>query len=151
MVPQGSSNFVDSTWGLAAAPPLGPATWQDAATPWILQRLAVRPANAAPKAPRASPPQPPACLSVPSEAQWLQPSPKSKAPRSFWLRLIRKLVAATICYRIARIKQMCQAQTKRSKLQRRLQEHWRCPRTCGAMTSGGVLSIASRDKSSAPP
>ena len=38
------------------------------------------------------------------------------AAQAFWLGLISKLIASTICYPITRIKQMCQAQTKRSKL-----------------------------------
>jgi len=40
------------------------------------------------------------------------------AAQAFWLGLISKLIASTICYPLTRIKQMCQAQTKRSKLRR---------------------------------
>eukprot|EP00438_Fugacium_kawagutii_P008586 Skav214151 [mRNA] locus=scaffold1645:270597:273360:- [translate_table: standard] len=40
------------------------------------------------------------------------------AGQAFWLGLISKLIASTICYPLTRIKQMCQAQTKRSKLRR---------------------------------
>ena len=38
------------------------------------------------------------------------------ALEAFWLGLFSKLIASTICYPLTRIKQMCQAQTKRSKL-----------------------------------
>ncbi|CAK9025292.1 unnamed protein product [Durusdinium trenchii] len=38
------------------------------------------------------------------------------AGQAFWLGLFSKLIASTICFPITRIKQMCQAQTKRSKL-----------------------------------
>ena len=37
------------------------------------------------------------------------------AGQAFWLGLGSKLIASTLCYPLTRIKQMCQAQTKRSK------------------------------------
>ena len=53
------------------------------------------------------------------------------AAQAFWLGLISKLIASTICYPLTRIKQMCQAQTKRSKLRRSSSEE----------TEGKALSI----------
>jgi hypothetical protein len=35
--------------------------------------------------------------------------------QAFWLGLGSKLIASTVCYPLTRVKQMCQAQTKRSK------------------------------------
>lgn len=37
------------------------------------------------------------------------------AGQAFWLGLGSKLIASTVCYPLTRVKQMCQAQTKRSK------------------------------------
>ena len=44
------------------------------------------------------------------------------AGQAFWLGLGSKLISSTICYPLTRVKQMCQAQTKRSKISKGRQQ-----------------------------